>query len=162
MADMQDLLAAIPQTGRLEWIGRSPGREQSIEVVDSAEVEVGTGIVGDHHAVGGNSQREVTLIQAEHLPVIATLHGCETVSPAQCRRNLLVSGINLLSLKKRRFQIGDVVLEGTGPCAPCSRMEQTIGPGGYQAMRGHGGITAVVIQAGTMRTGDAVTALPVD
>lgn len=160
MAEMQDLLATIPQTGRVEWIGLSPGREQPIEVVESAAVEVGTGLVGDHHAAGGNSRRQVTLIQAEHLPVIAALSDREAVDAGDLRRNLVVSGINLLSLKKRRFQVGDVVLEGTGPCAPCSRMEQTVGSGGYQALRGHGGITTVVVSGGTIRIGDEVTALP--
>jgi MOSC domain-containing protein YiiM len=70
-----------------------------------------------------------------------------------------VSGINLLSLKGLRFRIGEAVLEGTGPCDPCSRMEENLGPGGFQAMRGHGGLTARVIEAGTVCVGDRVEAL---
>lgn len=156
MSEMQELLDDVPHVGRLEWIGCSARREADIDACEVAVVEVGTGISGDHHATGGDSKRQVTLIQAEHLPVIAGVCGAETIAPEQCRRNLVVSGINLLSLKKRRFQIGGVILEGTGPCAPCSRMESTIGPGAYQAMRGHGGITAIVHQGGTIRIGDSV------
>lgn len=160
MSQMQRLLAEIPQIGRVEWIGRAARREAAIDPLQEVQVEVGTGIVGDHHAASGQSKRQVTLIQAEHLPLIAAWSRREQITPEQLRRNIVVSGINLLSLKQRRFQIGDVVLEGTGPCAPCSRMETSIGPGGYQAMRGHGGITAIVHQQGTIRIGDEVRACP--
>lgn len=104
-------------------------------------------------------KRAVTLIQAEHLPVIAALAGLDMVDPANLRRNIVVAGINLLALRKARIRVGTAVLEGTGPCAPCSRMEAVLGPGGYNAMRGHGGLTAAVIQPGQIRQGDAVSFL---
>jgi MOSC domain-containing protein YiiM len=68
----------------------------------------------------------------------------------------MVSGINLLALKDRRFQIGEVLLEGTGYCHPCSKMERNLGEGGYNAMRGHGGLTAKILRGGTIRLGDTV------
>ncbi len=71
----------------------------------------------------------------------------------------MVSGINLRALKDRRFQVGEAVLEATDDCHPCSRMEAILGPGGYNAVRGHGGITARVVEGGAVRIGDAVTAL---
>lgn len=101
----------------------------------------------------------MTLIQWEHLPVIAALSGHDQVDPALLRRNIAVAGINLLALRKRLFRIGTAVLEGSGLCAPCSRMEAALGPGGYSAMRGHGGITAAVIEPGRIGLGDQVTPL---
>ncbi len=108
----------------------------------------------------GPGKRQVTLIQAEHLPVIAALAALESVTPEEMRRNIVVRGLPLLALKDARFQIGEVILEGTGECHPCSRMEETFGPGGYNAVRGHGGITARVVRGGVIRVGDAVVALP--
>ena len=147
----------VPQIGCVEWIGLSPETRGEILVVEEAEVVVGQGLVGDHHSkkkTGGD--RQVTLVQKEHLAVIAQWVQKVEVTPELLRRNLLVSGINLVSLKKQTFRIGEVVLQGTGNCAPCSRMEENLGEGGYQAMRGHGGITAKVISGGTIQVGDTV------
>lgn len=101
----------------------------------------------------------MTLIQAEHLPVIAALCGRAEVTPEALRRNLVISGLPLLALKDARFQIGEVILEGTGECHPCSRMEETLGEGGYNAVRGHGGLTARVIRGGLIREGDTLIPL---
>jgi MOSC domain-containing protein YiiM len=111
------------------------------------------GLEGDHGRAG---KRALTLIQAEHLPVIASLSGRAAVAPALVRRNLLVSGINLNALRGTRLALGAAVVEITGPCAPCSRMEAALGPGGYNAMRGHGGWCAEVLQPGRIALGDRV------
>ena len=146
----------FPRPGRLEWIGLTPEKKAAMRVVDTAEVRLKTGLDGDRHAASGRgSKREVTLIQAEHFAALSAFAGRE-VGPELTRRNLVVSGINLYAMRHGTFRVGDVVLQGTGICAPCSRMEQNLGPGGYNAMRGMGGITARVVQPGTVRVGDAV------
>jgi len=85
--------------------------------------------------------------------VIAGLCEEAVIDPERLRRNLAVSGIKLFSLRARRFRIGDALLEGTGLCPPCSRMELELGHGGFNAMRGHGGITARVLLGGTVSVG---------
>ena len=113
------------------------------------------GLEGDH-ATG--SLRALTLIQAEHLPVISALSGTEA-TPERLRRNLVVSGLNLAALRGWSLRIGpEAEVEITGPCAPCSRMEEALGPGGYNAVRGHGGWCARVIRPGRLSVNDEVLA----
>lgn len=159
MESLRELTEGSLPTGRVEWIGIARERRGEIEELQTAEVRESTGIEGEHHATSGRSKRQVSLIQAEHLPLIAKFAGMDEVSPALLRRNLVISGVNLLALKQREFQIGDIVLRGTGPCPPCSRMEENLGPGGYSAVRGHGGIVAEVLRGGTFKIGDEVVVL---
>lgn len=160
---MRFALAAIRRTfsrdGRLEWIGLRPAHRQPMGPVAVVEAIVDRGLIGDRAGARAGSKRQVTLIQAEHLPVIASLAGLVDVRPELLRRNLLVSDINVIALQNKRFCVGEVLLEGTGICHPCARMEETLGAGGYNAMRGHGGITAQVVNGGVIRIGDLVRAL---
>jgi MOSC domain-containing protein YiiM len=156
MSEIQRLLDTLPQVGEVVWIGLRPVRSEPIQSVDEVEARIGSGLVGDRFRGRPDSKRQVTLIQAEHLAAVGSMLDREPVDPSLTRRNLVVKGINLLALKDKQFRIGDVVLEMTGLCHPCSRMEANLGPGGYNAMRGHGGITAKVIAEGTIRVGDRV------
>jgi MOSC domain-containing protein YiiM len=153
---LKSLMARFARPGRVEWIGLRPRYRAPVEAVQTANAVSGFGLTGDHRAIRGGGQRQITLIQAEHLAVVAATLGREAIDPALLRRNIVVAGINLLALQDREFRIGDAVLLGTGPCAPCSRMEQALGRGGLNAMRGHGGITASVVTSGTIRLGDSV------
>ncbi len=153
---LRELLASVPQIGRVEWIAVRPRRREPALRVGEVEARAGKGLDGDHFAGSASSARQVTLLQAEHLEVIARLLGSERIDPALLRRNLVVSGINLAALGGARFRVGAALLLGSGPCHPCSRMEEVLGPGGYHALRGHGGITARVLESGRIRVGDTV------
>ena len=153
---IRDLLNIIPQKGSVEWIGVRTKKKENLSVVQSIKVNKGTGLVGDHFKGNLSGKRQVTLIQLEHLNAISSILGVKKIDPKLTRRNIVVSGINLLSLKHHQFRIGSVILKTTGICAPCKRMEENLGLGGYNAMRGHGGITATVIKEGEIKLGDIV------
>lgn len=165
-SNLRELTQQFSQSGRLEAIYLRPARGASCIQAESATAITNLGLIGDRTSNTPSrnllgSKRQVTLIQAEHLAVIATLIG-KPVDAAILRRNLVVSGINLLAAKSlfkdqpMHLQIGDVILEVTGPCEPCSKMEVTLGNGGYNAMRGHGGVTAKVIKGGEIRLSDSI------
>ncbi|MDG2359674.1 MAG: hypothetical protein P8M20_08480, partial [Planctomycetaceae bacterium] len=148
---IRDLKVEHFQHGRVEWVGLCTARRGVVEIVSEVSFEVGAGLVGDHHATSGKSERQVTVIEQEHLATVVAMVGHNEV-----RRILVVSGINLIALKNQTFHIGDVGLEGSGPCVPCLRMCEVLGPDGYNAMRGHGRITVRVLHAGTIRVGDDI------
>ncbi len=118
----QTLLDTLPQTGRVDWIGIRPARGEAMEALDSVAVTPSKGLEGDRFKGRETSKRQVTLVQKEHLHVIASCLHREAIAPEVFRRNIVVSNLNLLALKGKRFRIGTVVLEYTGLCHPCSKM----------------------------------------
>ena len=166
MTSWPDLFGQFPQPGRVEWIGVRPQRRGRLVSVREVRAINDVGLQGDHYGGGASGKRHLTLIQHEHLAVVARLLALRDqtptvlpVDPALVRRNVVISGLNLLALKDKRFRVGEVLLEWSEPCQPCSAMEDALGGGGYNAMRGHGGICARIIEGGTIRIGDALVAL---
>ena len=174
--NIRELTTKFAQSGQLQAIYCRPARGIMCVQTDCVTAIAGRGLKNDRASltVSRNtlslnlprsnrpvSNRQVTLIQAEHIAVISALMN-KTIDPAILRRNLVVSGINLLAAKSlfkdqpMHLIINDVILEITGPCEPCSKMEASIGIGAYNAMRGHGGVNAKVIMGGKLKPGDIV------
>jgi MOSC domain-containing protein YiiM len=153
---LRELLRQRKQPGVLRFIGVRPARGATVVSLAEGQLLTERGLEGDIASARTAGKRQLSLLQAEHLPVIAALCGVPAVEPALLRRNLVVSGINLLALRSTRFRIGATLLEGTGTCDPCSKLERALGEGGYNAVRGHGGILARVLEGGPIRVGDLV------
>ena len=153
---IKQLIRKLPQQGQVEWIGIRPEKKAPLQVVETVAV-LANGLAGDHYA-GRSGNRSITLIQAEHIEAITSLLHRKSIDPSELRRNIVISGINLLALKDREFKIGTAVLKMTGLCHPCSRMEENLGDGGYNAERGHGGINACVISPGEIKLKDKIEA----
>ncbi|MCK5395169.1 MAG: MOSC domain-containing protein [Gammaproteobacteria bacterium] len=151
---LKQLIKNLPQKGRVEWISVRSKKRAPLNIIDRVSV-LEQGLEGDHYA-GRSGNRSVTLIQQEHIDAVASLLHKNKIDPADFRRNIVVSGINLLALKDREFKIGTATLKMTGLCHPCSRMEEVFGSGGYNAVRGHGGINASVVTPGIIQLQDKV------
>jgi MOSC domain-containing protein YiiM len=146
--------------GRIEAIVVRGAPRDPARHVEQTLALAGIGLADDRLGRRGEAElstRQVTLIQQEHLAVIAALARSGPIDPVGLRRNLVVSGINLLSLKNATLRVGEALIQIVGPCQPCSRMEEVIGPGGYAAMRGHGGMTARILEGGVIGVGSPVS-----
>ena len=151
MPTLAEMMTTHARAGRIVWIGVRTARRGAVEPCDRAAIGE-TGLLGDHRTRPG--PRAVTIMQAEHVPVIAALAGPDArVTPEALRRNVHVRATNVLAYRDAVFQLGSAVLRGTGICAPCSRMTEALGQGGYNAVRGHGGITAEVVEPGEIALG---------
>ena len=153
-----ELKQSFPFDGQVQEIWIRPDKFETPVNVNRALATIDDGLAGDHYS-GSSRKRQITLIQYEHLSVIASLINIPELDAGLLRRNIVVSGINLQSLKECIFSVGTVHLHMTGLCHPCSRMEKNLGPGGYNAVRGHGGINATVIRDGEIKTGDRVSVI---
>jgi MOSC domain-containing protein YiiM len=155
---IKDLMKRQARAGEVTWIGLRSKSRQTVNPVDEVFAEAEKGLQDDHYSKAGG-KRQVTLINREHLQAIASFLGKSELDPALLRRNLVIRGVNLLSLKNHRFRLGEAELEMSGECHPCSRMEENLGDGGYNAVRGHGGITARVISSGWICKSDRLILL---
>ena len=168
MRELRALTQRFAAHGLLESIYLRPGRGVPAIGVDAVQALAGRGLEGDRAGAGtarGSTpfRRQVTLFQAEHLPLVAAWSGRASIDAAALRRNLVVRGLNLVAARSPfpdqplHLRIGAaVLLEITGPCDPCSKMEAALGPGGFNALRGHGGVTARVLEGGRLVVGDRV------
>jgi len=109
----------------------------------------GAGLLGCRHSKPGND-RAVLVVEAE------TLDGLG-LQPGEIKENITIRGIELCSLRPgAEIQVGDtVVLEVTGPCEPCRRMEE-IRRGLQAELDGRRGVNTRVRVGGKILLGDSV------
>jgi MOSC domain-containing protein YiiM len=125
-----------------------PGYREPMTSVESARAVENLGLEGDRHAKG-DSKRQVLLIEAETLEKL-DLH------VGDVKENITTRGIALMGLPLgTRLCVGKAVLEITGECHPCSRMED-LRPGLLQEIGGQRGMLARVAQSGMINVGDTI------
>lgn len=162
LTSIDDAAMLAAGEGRISYISVRPERGAPVITLKKVEAEAERGLVGDYYPNRGKTigGRQVTLIQAEDLPIVAERLGLERVTPEMTRRNLMVEGLRVRSLEGKLFWIGDTLLEGTGYCTPCAKMNRSIADGAFEAMggadkgaNGLGGITARILRGGEIEVG---------
>ncbi|MER7467826.1 MOSC domain-containing protein [Streptomyces sp. NPDC097981] len=161
-----------PGPGRVTSLHLAAHTGEPTFCVAQARAVTGRGLAGDRNYWAGEGPRprrrgtgrasgvcDVTLIEAEALDALAHEHGI-TLTPAECRRNLVCRDIRLNPLVDHEFQIGAVILRGLKLSEPCARLEQLVRPGLIRGLLHRGGLRAEVVRGGTIRAGDRIHPLP--
>ena len=133
----------------------------TMERVEEVRTIEGCGIEGDRYCEGtGFWTRygdvcEVTLISSEDLDHIENELGIR-VKNGEHRRNIVTRGIDLNDLRRKRFRVGETLLQYDRPRPPCRHVQDLTEPGMTRALKGRGGICARVVEAGTIRARDTI------
>ncbi len=119
-----------------------------MQVHDEIEVIKDKGFKGCIHGRPG-SKRQVSLMDRETLDKFV-------LAPGAVKENITTLGLDFQALATGNIlRIGDVVMEITGPCDPCARMDE-IRMGLQEGLRGQRGWLCRVKEAGTIRRGDRI------
>ena len=147
--------------GVVEEIYITPEGSAAMQRVEEVRTIEGCGIEGDRYCEGTGFWTpygdvcEVTLIESEDLDYIQNELGI-SVNNGEHRRNVVTSGIRLGDLRRKRFRIGEAVLEYDRPRPPCKHVQDVSEPGMTRALKGRGGICARVVEAGRIRVRDVI------
>ena len=150
--------------GVVEGIFIASKGSAAMERVEEVRTIEGCGIEGDRYCEGtGFWSRygdvcEVTLIESEDLDYIQNELGI-SVKNGEHRRNIITRGIRLGDLRRKRFRIGDAVLEYDRSRPPCKHVQDLSEAGMTRALKGRGGICARVVEEGVIRALDAIAVL---
>jgi MOSC domain-containing protein YiiM len=129
-----------------------PAGEHVIVEVEQVECVAGRGLCGDRFFDFKEDYKgQVTLFAWEVFDQLRKEQGKPELSPSVLRRNLLVEGLDLAALIGKQFELQGVTLEGTGECKPCYWMDQAVGSGAEEWMKGRGGLRCKIITDGVLR-----------
>lgn len=163
MNGLAQSLARRSDAGRVIGIARRPRVRAPMEVVDAIAIAAGGGLEGDHKG-GRFPRRGVTLIELEAweatVAELADLAGPVPLPWTARRANLLTEGVRLPQGRGALIAIGPVRLEVTGVTWPCRRMDEVhAGLLRALAQEGRGGVTARVLEGGSIGRGMALEVL---
>jgi len=145
--------------GQIQGIACKSGTRAPIEIMDAAQITEVYGLEGDHRGsrAKGGGERQITILSEEDWN--AACAELDADLPWTFRRaNLLVSDVELYDKAGCRLVIGDVILEITGECEPCQRMDEQY-EGLREALepRWRAGANCRVLKGGQISVGDSVS-----
>ena len=127
--------------------------DHGIEKVDTVDCLAGRGLKGDRYLDHKDDFKgQITFFDWAVYQRIQSEFNCPQLDAAKFRRNVLTEGVDLNTLIGQRFTLQGVEFEGSEECRPCYWMDEAVGPGVFEALKGFGGLRARILNDGTLRT----------
>lgn len=136
-----------------DFVGRhGKGRlNHGIQAVDTVECVAGAGLVGDRYFKHKEDFKgQITFFDWAVYERIKQDFKLPELEAWIFRRNVLVSGVDLNSLIGQRFTLQGIEFEGSEESRPCYWMNEAVGPGVEEAMKGCGGLRARILTDGAL------------
>jgi MOSC domain-containing protein YiiM len=120
--------------------------------VESVECVAGHGLRGDRFFKFKEDYKgQITFFSMDVLDELQRDLNLPDAEPAATRRNAFVSGVDLNALVGKEFEVQGIRFAGTAECSPCYWMDQALGPGAEEWLKGRGGLRARILTDGTLR-----------
>ena len=143
--------------------GQAAAENPTLEVPEIM-CRAGPGVEGDRFFdYKENYPGQITFFSWDIYRAAMVKFSAPALSAGAFRRNVVVEGYDITTLIGRRFSLGGVEFEGTVESKPCYWMNQAVGPGAEEWLRGNGGLRARILSDGPLAVGPAglVLAQPV-
>jgi molybdopterin-guanine dinucleotide biosynthesis protein A len=154
-------ISAIYVSPGHNFFGRhgKPAGQHEIASVSEVECVTGRGLRGDRFwDYKRDYAGQVTFFdEAVHRKLLRELKPAPC-SPAAYRRNVITRGVDLTQLVGHEFMVQGVRFLGVAESKPCYWMEQAVGIGAENFLRGNGGLRARILSDGTLRVDCATEA----
>ena len=143
--------------GKIEAINITNVSEDDTFYVNQAILEKGKGIVNDRYYGNFKEKKEqVTLINLEEI-INFNKQIKQNIDFKNFRRNIIVSGINLNKLIKKKIEINKVTLKIHEICQPCKYLQDRLKiPGLVKMLVNKSGVRAEILSSGSLSVGDYI------
>jgi len=143
--------------GKIEAINISSISEEETVYVNQAFLEKNKGIVNDRYYNNfKHSMEQVTLIDKEEIDLF-NYNIKKNIDYKDFRRNIIVSGLNLIKCINKTILINDVKLKIHEICQPCKYLQDKLKtPELVKLLVNKSGVRAEIITSGFVKVNDKV------
>ena len=138
-------------------IGITDKNNQQIKEVNSINVLANKGILGDRHFQEFNDPfNQLSLIESENIDYYNTKYGLN-IPYKDFRRNIITKGVKLNDLVGKKFQIGDVKVEGIDLCRPCRHLCEVLNQDNIiKEFLRRGGLRCQILSSSSIEVGNKI------
>lgn len=132
--------------------GKPAGQNPMVPVA-AIECVAGRGIRGDRFFdFRENYDGQITFFAMEDYEFLCEAFSARDKAPSVFRRNVITAGVDLKRFIGQEFEIQGVRFRGVEECKPCYWMDQAFAPGAEKLLRGRGGLRAIILTDGKLKT----------